>query len=71
MNNWRNLSDKALLSLHKFYLTVKAEPWGYKKFPNVGEKVAVLEEIIWLRIPVSHLWEIEKLLLDNNISTHG
>lgn len=66
--NFGHLSDTAVMSLHRHFTVIKAEPWGYKKFPNIGERLALLDEQIMLRIPASHLWEIEQLQRDNNIA---
>lgn len=55
------LSDTAVLSQYFFYKAVLAQPWGYKKFPNAGERLQKLSDIIDQRIPASHVEEIQKI----------
>lgn len=59
--NYHNLTDITLMKYHRFFKQAKSIPWGYKKFPSVGEKVAVLEEIMMQRIPAEFTNEILKL----------
>lgn len=67
MFSWAHLSDITLLCYYRLYTHIKAEPFGDKRFPNVGEKLEALEEVLMKRIPAKHLWEIEKMLTDKKI----
>jgi hypothetical protein len=61
------ISVESLMSLHRFYWRVKSQPHGCLRFPNVEERIPRLEKELLNKITVDQLWDLEKVLLDNNI----
>lgn len=61
--HFNNLCDRTILKLHRLYSQVLREPWGYRRFPNGGQALAKLEEVMEQRIPADHIEQIEKLQL--------
>lgn len=72
MNNHNPFSAlitvESLMSLHRFYTKVKAQPHGCLRFPNVDTRIPQLEKELLSKITVEQLWDLEKVLRDNHIT---
>lgn len=67
MIRYDKMSTGAVMSIHRFMKVVLAEPHGCLRYPNGPAHLAEVERVLLLRVPVLHLWEMEKVQRDNNI----
>lgn len=65
-----HLPDKFIMRLHFFYLSHKNDPLATKHLcgMDIQKRIIELESEMHNRIPLRHLWNIEVLQRDNNIT---